>query len=153
MSLQTDTEIEERWGVWSCISTYRNTARFLHPRCALSLQSGPSLTLECQLWWMLYLLLIREEKLGKNRGFYPPFRDRALQMGAIMPTYTQSDKTRDAFFCRCWPVSSSGLHSELSAGVSRGRQECLQSESSRPCTSGMDAFCTNCTSSWKESTL
>lgn len=50
---------------------------------------------------MLYLLLIREEKLGKNRGFYLPFRDRALQMGAIMPTYTQSDKTRDAFLRRC----------------------------------------------------
>lgn len=48
------------------------------------------------------------------------------------------------------PVSSSGLHRELSAGASRGRQECLDSESSRPWTSGMDAFWTNCTSSWEE---
>lgn len=45
------------------------------------------------------------------------------------------------------PVSSSGLHNELSAGASSGKQECLESESSRPCTSGMEAFCTNCTSS------
>lgn len=44
-------------------------------------------------------------------------------------------------------MSSSGLHNELSAGASSGKQECLESESSRPCTSGMEAFCTNCTSS------
>lgn len=50
---------------------------------------------------MLYLLLIREEKLGKNHGFYLLFPDRALKMGAIMPTYTQSDKTRNGILHRC----------------------------------------------------
>lgn len=56
------------------------------------------------------------------------------------------DKTTEVSMCS--PVSSSGVHRELSAGASRGRQQCLDSESSRPCTNGMDAFCTNCTSSW-----
>ncbi|TNN64068.1 hypothetical protein EYF80_025686 [Liparis tanakae] len=41
------------------------------------------------------------------------------------------------------PVRSSEPHSEPSAGLSRGRQVCLEPESSRTCTSGMDAFCTN----------
>lgn len=52
--------------------------------------------------------------------------------------------------CMRWPVSSSGLHRELSAGASKGKQVFLGSESSRPCTKGMDAFWTNCTSSCEE---
>lgn len=150
MSLQIDAEIEEWWSVWSCISTYRNTVCFLHPHCALSLQSGPLLTFVC-LVWMSYLLHTRKEKRGKC-WFLHGFSGLCIQNGSYN-AYTQSDKNRNSFLHQCWPVSSNGLHSEPSAGVSRGRQECLESESSRPCTNGMDAFCTNCTSSWKETTL
>lgn len=95
MSLQIDAEIEEWWSVWSCISTYRNTVCFLHPHCALSLQSGPLLTFVCVVW-MSYLLHTRKEKQG-NVGFYVAFLDCAFKMGVTMPTHNQI-KTEIAFY-------------------------------------------------------
>lgn len=55
---------------------------------------------------------------------------------------------------RSLPVSCNWLHMELSAGRGwRGRQVFLGSGSSRPWPSGMEAFCTNSTNSYKTNRL
>lgn len=128
MPLQTDTGIEERWGVWSCISTYRNTACFRHPRCALSLQSGPSLTLECLLWWMLYLLLICKEKLGKTCGFICLFWVVRSKWGLWrLPTHNQI-KTEMAFYTDADLWAPAGCTAScLLASAEAGRSVCNQS--------------------------
>lgn len=55
---------------------------------------------------------------------------------------------------RSLPVSCSWLHMELSAGSGwRGRQVFLGSDSSKPWPSGMEAFCTNSTNSYKTNGL